>query len=113
MTEQFKVGEDFQSVGKEGFDAAVRSYGEANKALQAIAAEWTNYSKKTFEDATRAFEQLIGVKSLEAAFEVQSQYAKKAYDNYVAGASKLGEMYLGLARNAYKPFEDAIAKRRA
>ena len=99
-------------MGKESFEAVVRSYGEANKALQAIVAETTNYSKKAFEDATRAFEQLVGVKSVEAAFEVQSQYAKKAYDTYMAEASKLGEMYLTLARSACRPFEDAFAKRR-
>ena len=113
MTEQFRVGEDFQRMGNESFDAAVRSYGEANKVLQAIVAETTNYSKKAFEDATRAFEQLVGAKSIEQAIEIQSQYAKKAYDTYLAEASKLGEMYLSLARSAYRPFEDAFGKRRA
>ena len=44
------------------------------------------------------------------AFEIQSQYAKKAYDAYVAEASKLGEMWVGLAREAYKPVERAVAK---
>ena len=90
--------EEFQKVGKDGFDAAVRSFGEMNKAFQAIAAEVTDYSKKAFEDSTRAFEQLIGAKSIEQAIEIQSQYAKKAYDTYVAGMSKIGEMSVGLAR---------------
>ena len=54
--------EDFQKVGKDGFDAAVKSFGEMNKGFQAIAAEVTDYSKKAFEDGTRAFEQLIGAK---------------------------------------------------
>ena len=44
-------------MSKESFDAAVRAYSEANKGFQAIAAEITDYSKKAFEDATRAFEQ--------------------------------------------------------
>jgi hypothetical protein len=110
MTEQFRVGEEFQRVGKESFDAAVRSYGEANKGFQAIVAEVTDYSKQAFDDATRALEQLVGVKSGEQAFEIQSQYAKKAYDSYVAEVSKLGEMYAALARSAYKPFENAFAK---
>ena len=57
--------EEFQKVGKDGFDAAVRSFGEMNKGFQAIAAEVTDYSKKAFEDSTRAFEQLIGAKSIE------------------------------------------------
>jgi hypothetical protein len=42
--------------------------------------------------------------------EIQSQYAKKAYDTYIAELSKLGEMYAGLTRNAYKPVEQAAAK---
>lgn len=105
--------EDFQKVGKDGFDAAVKSFGEVNKGFQAIAAEVTDYSKKAFEDGTRAFEQLIGAKSVEQAVEIQSQYAKKAYDNYIAEVSKLGEMYVGLARDAYKPVEVAFNKRAA
>ena len=64
--------EDFQKVGKDGFDAAVRSFGEMNKGFQAIAAEVTDYSKKAFEDSTRAFEQLIGAKTVEQAIEIQS-----------------------------------------
>jgi len=103
MTEQFKIGEEFQKVSKESFDAAVRAYGEANKGLQAIAAEVTAYSKKAFDDGTRAFEQLLSAKSFEQVIEIQSQYAKKAYDAYIAEWSKLGEMYAGLTRNAYKP----------
>jgi hypothetical protein len=105
--------EEFQKVGKDGFDAAVRSFGELNKGFQAIAAEVTDYSKKAFEDGTRAFEQLIGAKSIEQAIEIQSQYAKKAYDAYVAEVSKLGEMYVGLAKDAYKPVEAAFSKKAA
>ena len=96
--------------GKDGFDASVRSLGEWNKGFQAIAATVADYSKKSFEDGTRAFEQLVGVKSVEQAWEIQSQYAKKAFDAYVAHASKLSEMYVDLARNAYRPVEQATAR---
>ncbi|HKG99649.1 MAG TPA: phasin family protein [Bradyrhizobium sp.] len=105
--------EEFQRVGKDGFDAAVRSFGEVNKGFQAIAAEVTDYTKKSFEHSTRAFEQLIGAKSVEQAVEIQSQYAKKAYDSYISEVSKLGEMYAGLARDAYKPVEVAFTKQAA
>jgi hypothetical protein len=103
--------EEFQKVGKDGFDATVRSFGEMNKGFQAIAAEVTDYSKKAFEDSTRAFEQLMGAKSIEQAIEIQSNYATKAYDAYVAEMSKLGEMYAGLAKDAYKPVEAALGKK--
>jgi hypothetical protein len=105
--------EEFQKVGKDGFDAYVRSFGEMNKGFQAIAAEVTDYSKKAFEDSTRAFEQLVGAKSVEQAIEIQSQFAKKAYDTYMAEMSKIGEMYVGLAKDAYKPVEAAMTKKAA
>ena len=49
MTEQFKIGEDLQKASKEGFETAVRAYGEANRGFQAIVAEVTNYNKRAFE----------------------------------------------------------------
>jgi hypothetical protein len=110
MSDVQKYGEEFQRVGKDGFDAAVSSFGEVSKGFQAVAAEVTAYSKKAFEDGTRAFEQLLGAKSFEQVIGIQSQYAKQAYDTYIAELSKLGEMYVGLTRNAYKPDEQAAAK---
>ena len=106
-----KATDDFQKMSKDNYDAVLRSYGELNKGLQAIAARVTDYSKTAFEDATRAFEQMVGAKSLESVIEIQSQYAKKAYDTWVAEASKLGEMYAAVARDAYKPAEKAVTKR--
>lgn len=114
MAEEFKnIGEGYQRLSKEGFDAAVRSFGEVNKGFQAIASELTDYSKKTFDDVIRAWEQFLGAKSVDQAFEIQAQYAKQAYDNYIAEVSKLGEMYVGLARTAYKPVEQAVGKKAA
>ena len=107
-----KASEDFQKISKDNFDATVRSYTELNKGFQAIAAKMTDYSKQAFEDATRAFEQLVGAKSLEHVFEIQSQYAKKAYDTWLAEASKLGEMYAAVARDAYKPVDRPLPRPR-
>ena len=110
MSDVERFGDEVQRAGKNGFNAAVSSFAEANKGLQAIAAEITAYSKKTFEDGTRAFEQLLGAKSLGQVIEIQSQYARMVYEAHVAELSKLGEMYAGLTRNAYKPVEQAAAK---
>jgi len=110
MSDVQRFGDEVQRAGKNGFNGAVSSFAEANKGLQAIAAEITAYSKKTFEDGTRAFEQLLGAKSLGQVIEIQSQYARMVYEAHVAELSKLGEMYAGLTRNAYKPVEPAAAK---
>ena len=107
MSDVQRFSDEVQRAGKDGFDAAVSSFGEVNKGLQAIAAEVTAYSKKAFEDSTHAFEQLLGAKSFEQVIEIQSQYARMAYEAYFGELSKLGEMYAGLTRKAYQPVEQA------
>ena len=102
--------EDLQQVGKENVDVALKSMGALSKSAQAIAVEVADYSKKSFEDGTAALEKLFGVKSLDKAIEVQTEYAKAAYEGFVAKASKIGELYADFAKETYKPFEAMLAK---
>ena len=102
--------EDLQQVGKENMDSALKCWGALSKGTQAIAVEMADYSKKSFEDGTAALEKLFGVKSIDKAIEVQTEYAKTAYEGFVAEATKLGELYADLAKETYKPFEGMMAK---
>lgn len=61
-------------------------------SVQCLELRWAKFSKLSFEDATRAWEQMIGAKSLERAMEKQSNDAKNS-DNWVAEMSKIGEVY--------------------
>jgi phasin family protein len=105
-----RVGQQAQERMQSGFEAASRSFLEANQGFQALAAEMMNYSKAAFDDATRTWAQLIGVRSLEQAVQIQSDYAKRVYENHMAEMSKLGEMCAGMVRDASKPVEDASRK---
>jgi hypothetical protein len=102
--------EDLQHVGKENVDTTMKTMGVLSKGAQAIAVEVADYSKKAFEDSTAALEKLFGVKSFDKAIEVQTEYAKTAYEGFVAEASKIGEMYADLAKETYKPFEFMMGK---
>jgi hypothetical protein len=102
--------EDLQQVSKENIDIAMKSFGAVSKSAQAIAVEVADYSKKSFEESTAALEKLFGVKSVEKAIELQTEYAKSAYEGFVAEATKIGELYADLAKESYKPFETMLAK---
>jgi phasin family protein len=97
-------------MSKDSMDMAMASFGTWTKNAQAIATEVADYSKKSFEGSAAAWEKLIGAKSIEKAMEVQSEYLKSSYEDFVAQSTKLGELYAGLAKEAYKPFEGVMAK---
>ncbi len=107
MTNNF---EEFQKFGKDQLDATTSAAASLAKGFQTIAAETTDYSKRTIEDNSAFFEKLIGAKSLDNAIQIQSEYAKSAYEGFVAQATKMGELYSSLAKEAFRPWESAISK---
>lgn len=102
--------EDFSKYGKEFVDTGMMSLTSFSKGAQAIATEASDYTKKSFEAGTAAFEKLSTAKSMENVIAIQSDYIKQSYESLVAEASKFGELYTSLAKEAYKPFESFVAK---
>ena len=100
--------EDMQKLGQTNVDSAMKFFGEWNKNWQAIAAEMSDYTKRSFEESTATFEKLLTAKSVEQAIEIQSGYAKRAYDEYMHQMSKIGGLYAELAKEAYKPVEKVL-----
>ena len=102
--------DQMNKFGQDSMDMALNSFGAWTKNVQAIASEVADYSKKAFEDSAAAWEKLIGAKSVEKAMEVQNEYLKSSYEDFIAQSTKLGELYVDLAKEAYKPFEGMLAK---
>jgi hypothetical protein len=100
--------EDFQKLGQQNVDTTMKLFGEWSKGWQAIAAEMTDYTKRSFEEGTATVEKLLSAKSFEQAVEIQTGYAKRAYDDYMHQVSKLGGLYADLAKEAYKPVEKVL-----
>jgi hypothetical protein len=77
--------------------------------LQAIFTEGADYTKKSMEGRMAVVEKLLGAKSLETVVQIQSDYAKTDYADFVAQATKMGELHSNLAKAAFKPAEQVIA----
>lgn len=97
--------EDMQKLGQANMDATMKLFGEAGKSWQAIAAEMSDYTKRSFEDGTATFEKLMGAKTLEQAVDIQTKYVKRSYDEYMHQLAKIGGMYAELAKGMYRPME--------
>ncbi len=71
-------------VRRNPFEAVIAATASSTKGLQAITTEMTDYSKKSFERSRAHFEKLIGVKNINEAMQLQSDFAKSAYEDFVA-----------------------------
>jgi phasin family protein len=89
----------------------IQQYGTSlQNGVQAIASAYGDYTKKSFEDTKSYVEKLTGVKSLDKALEVQTEYAKSAYETFVAESQKIAGLYTDLAKQTFKPLEGIAGK---
>jgi hypothetical protein len=102
-----RVGQDYQKAAQSGFETANHVFGEVNRGLQSVAAEMTNYSRRSIEDVFRAWEQLVSARSLPEVIDIQSRYAQKTVESYMSQFSRMTELYLDLTRATSKPVEEA------
>jgi len=102
--------EDLQKFGKEQIDTVNSVAASLAKGFQTIAAETTDYSKRSLEASNAFLGKLATAKSIENAIQLQSEYAKAAYDSFVAQTKKISDLYADLAKDAFKPVESAITK---
>ena len=99
-----------QQDSREQIDAAAASMNSVPGGFHAIATAYSDYTKKSFED-TRAFvEKLSGAKSVDKAIEIQAEFAKSAFETFMAESQKIGALYRDLAMQSYKPFSGLLTK---
>ena len=102
--------EEIQKVGKDQMEQFSSSAASVARGFQAIATETTDYSKRSLETTSSHMEKLFGVRSLDSAIQLQTEFAKASVESFVAQASKIGEIYRDIAKEAFRPVEAAINK---
>jgi len=106
----FQNYDDLQKLAKVNMNASMKSFDLMTKSIQTIATEMTDYTKRSVENSTKALEKMVGAKSIDQMIQAQSKYAKAAYDDYFAEATKLGKLCADLGTGAFKPYEGFTSK---
>ena len=99
-----------QQDSREQIDTADASTNSFPGGFQAIATAYGDYTKKSFEDTRTFVEKLSSAKSVDKAIEIQTEFAKSAFETFVAESQKIGAFYRDLATQSYKPFGGFLAK---
>jgi hypothetical protein len=79
-------------------------------SLQTIANAYRDYTRKSLEEFGSFVEQLSGVRSLDKAMTVQTEFVKRAYETSVAESQKICELHNRLAKQTLDPFKGMTGK---
>jgi len=72
--------------------------------VAAIAMAYGEYARRSFQENRSFVERLMGVRSFEQAIEIQTEFARVAYANFLAESQKICELYGELGRQIFRPF---------
>jgi hypothetical protein len=75
--------------------------------IQAIANAYGDYTRRSLQQSHSFVEKLMGVRSLDKAIEVQTEFAKQSYENFVAESQKIYKLYGELAKQVLEPWHFA------
>ncbi len=93
---------------KENAEAAMKSATVAGKSIESINSEIYSYSKQSIEDTIAASKAVMGSKSVHEAFEFQTDFAKSAFESYVAEMSKISELATSATKETFAAFKGRV-----
>jgi len=79
--------------------------------FQTVAHAYGDYTRKSWQAGRFLVERLITVRTFDEAIEIQSEFAKQAYVNFVAQSERICELYGELAKQFFRPFEKFATER--
>ena len=96
------------SYGKDTVEAYVAAATVAGKGAETLHNELYAYSKQSFEGSVAAAKAILGTKSVHEAFELQSDFAKTAFEAYVGQMTKMSEIFASTAKEAFEPIQGRV-----
>lgn len=88
---------------KQNLEALVAAGAVVSKGAEAIGAEFASLSESVFAASAEVAKKFLGCKTFQDAIEVQSGLAREGFDALVAKGTKISEISVQVAGQAFEP----------
>ncbi len=99
---------EMNAHSKKNLEAVVASVTAATKGVETLGAHAMAFSKKAMEDQVAAAKTLSAAKSVQEVVELQTSFAKTAFEAYVAEMSKMAEMVSASVKDSVSPLNERV-----
>lgn len=99
---------ELNADSKKNFEALVTSMTAATKGAETLGAHAVAFSRKAVEDQVAAAKTLAGAKSVQEVIELQTGFAKTAFETYVAEVNKMAETVASSLKESASPINERV-----
>lgn len=100
--------DEMLGFSKDTVEAYVKAANVAGKAAETLHNEIYAYSKQSIEDSIAAAKAVMASKSAHEAFELQTEFAKSAFEAYVSELTKLSELLTATSKETLAPIQGRV-----
>jgi phasin family protein len=104
----FQGYDELTALGKDNLDALVKASTVLVKGFETLGKEVASYGQASIEKSVANAQALFGVKTLRELVEVQTEITKQAFDTWVEQGTKLGELSVKVANEAFEPIQEQV-----
>jgi phasin family protein len=97
--------DNVMGYGKDTAEALIKSATVAGKGAETLHGEIYAYTKQSVEESIAAGKAILGAKSVHEAIELQTGFAKSAFENYVAELTKFNQLFTAAAKDSFAPLQ--------
>jgi hypothetical protein len=102
--------ENLEDFGREAFAAVVQSQAAVARGLEALSAELAGLALSGIDTAARTATDMLAVKTLSNAIEVNAAFTRSSFDALVGSSAKLSQLGTRLAAEAAQPILTQLGK---
>jgi phasin family protein len=99
---------ELNAHGKKTLDAMVESAAVAQKGAEALSQQALGFAKTSWEEGVAASKELSTARSVQEFFELQTAWAKKSMERYVAELTKTNEIVTATVKDSIKPLNERV-----
>jgi len=99
---------ELNAHSKKNLDALVESATVAQKGAEALSQQALGFAKTSWEDGVAASKELSSARSVQEFFELQTNWAKKSMERYVAELTKTNEIVTATVKDSFKPINERV-----
>jgi len=99
---------ELNAHSKKNLEAVVASVTAATKGAETLGASAIAYSKKSLETQVAAAKTLAGAKSVQEVVELQTSFAKSAFEAYIAEVTKMSETVAASVKESLSPINERV-----
>ena len=104
----FKNYDELADFNKETIEAMMASSNVVAKGVEDFGQEIASYAQQAAEKNIEAAKKMFAVKSMQDAMDLQAEWAKMAFDNFMAESAKLQDMSMQVGTKAAEPLNKQV-----